>query len=138
MSTYKDDDDAEEKAEQGGRSSVLGDSLRKIFSSGLNSLLVSEESLRNSLAEMRLPKEAMAYVMQQTERSRKELFRAMGDELRDVMKGMQIDVSATVRFSESSALESKTETTFKTKVHTNTKSTENVSDSDISTKAGDV
>lgn len=73
----------------------LPDSIRKAVASGLSALFMTEEGIRNMLTEMRLPKDAMAYVVQQTERSRKELFRAVSEELKGFLKG--VDLTGEIR-----------------------------------------
>ena len=102
----------------------IPESIRKALSSGISALFMTEEGIRNALSEMRLPKEAMAYLIAQTERSRKELFRAVSDELkgflrgvdlngelRKALTGMRLDISAQVRFVD--------ENTIKTNVKVN-------------------
>ena len=41
---------------------------------GMTALFVTEEGIRGALGEMRLPKEALAYLAQQTDKTRRELF----------------------------------------------------------------
>lgn len=94
-----------------GRASLLPESIRKALVSGISALFMTEEGIRNMLADMRLPKDAMAYLVQQTERTRKELFRVISTELkgflksadltrelRNALRGTKVQVRAEVRF----------------------------------------
>jgi hypothetical protein len=105
-----DDDEAEGRDVRGG---ILPDSIRKALVSGISALFMTEEGIRNMLSDMRLPKDAMAYLVQQTERTRKELFRVVSQELKGFLKsadltrevrkallGMKVQVRAEVRFVE--------------------------------------
>ena len=93
------------------RSRILPESIRRALVSGLSALFMSEEGIRNMLSDMRLPKDAMAYLVQQTERTRRELFRVISAELSNFLKnadltqemrkafnGMKVQVRAEVRF----------------------------------------
>ena len=106
--------------ERGG----LSDSIRRAVVSGLSALVMTEEGIRGALSEMRLPKDAMSYLTQQAERSRKELFRAVSEELKrfligiDVtqavkkaLTGMKVEVKAEVRFIDEGRVEGSVKTT---------------------------
>lgn len=90
---------------------LLPESIRKALLTGISAIFMTEEGIRNTLAEMRLPKDAMGYLVQQTERTRRELFRVVSQELkgflksadlprelRAVLKNMKVQVRAEVRF----------------------------------------
>ncbi len=114
--------------EQSGRG-LLPDSIKKALVSGLSALFMTEEGIRSALGDMRLPKEAMAFLLQQTERTRKEIFRAVSEELksflstmdlatavRKALVGMKLEVTAQVRFVD----EQRTETSIRSKVASST------------------
>ena len=99
--------------DHGRDKSGLSDSIRKALLTGLSAVFMTEEGIRSALSDMRLPKEALAYLAQQTERTRRELFRAFTDELksfltgvdwtREIRKaliGLKVEVKAVVRFGE--------------------------------------
>ncbi|MBI5509195.1 MAG: hypothetical protein HY903_10615 [Deltaproteobacteria bacterium] len=105
------------------RASGLSDSLRKAFVSGVSALFMTEEGIRSALSEMRLPKEALTYLAQQTDRTRKELFRAVSAEVKGFLKGvdlsgavrkalmgLKVQVRAEVRFVDAGGHETKVET----------------------------
>lgn len=109
----------------GGKGGLLPDSIKKALVTGLSALFMTEEGIRSALGDMRLPKEAMSFLLQQTERSRKEIFGAVSSELksflstmdlatavRKALVGMKLEVTAQVRFVD----EQRTETTLTSKV----------------------
>ena len=108
--------------DEGAKGSGLSDSLRRAFVSGVSALFMTEEGIRSALSDMRLPKEALTYLAQQTDRTRKELFRAVSDEVKGFLKGvdlsgalrkallgLKVQVKAEVRFVEAQPPETKIE-----------------------------
>ncbi len=104
-STFDDDDDGS------GSWAVLGDGLKKAVVGGITAALTAEEGIRSAMGDMRLPKEALSYIAQQTDRSRRELFRGVSKEVktfltdfdvvgevRRALVGMKLEVKAEVRF----------------------------------------
>ncbi len=90
---------------------LLPKTLHKALVTGVSAVLMTEEGIRNALGDMRLPKEAVSYVVQQTERSRKEVFVALSKEvkrylsnidvsaaMRKALTGMRVEVHADIRF----------------------------------------
>jgi len=103
----------------------LADGLRKALVTGLSAVLVTEEGIRSALSDLRLPKDAMAYLVQQTDRTRKELFRVVSEEvkgflrskdlhaeLRKMLAGLKLEVTAQVRFIDESHTETSLATEF--------------------------
>ncbi len=97
----------------------LSDSLRKAVVSGVSALFMTEEGIRGALSDLRLPKEALSYLAQQTDRTRKELFGAvtnevkgflqgvdLGGALRKALTGLKLQVKAEIRFVDAQASES--------------------------------
>jgi hypothetical protein len=120
-----DSDFPEQDAEPGGRG-ILPKSLHKALVTGVSAVLMTEEGIRNALGDLRLPKEAIGYVIAQTEKSRKDLFQAVTTEikrylenvdvsttLRKALTGLHVEVKADIRFIDDNAVETHTET----KVH---------------------
>jgi hypothetical protein len=96
-----------------GKSNLLGDSIRKALLTGMSAVLMTEEGIRSALADKKLPKEAMAFLAQQADKTRRELMRAVADEilgfvkgidvrseLRKALVGVKMEVRAQVRFVE--------------------------------------
>lgn len=112
MIDERDDDPMGPEAGGEGRG-LLPKTLQKALLTGVSAVLMTEEGIRNALSDMRLPKEAIGYVVQQTERSRKDLFQAVSKEvkgfldsvdmagaLRKALTGLKVEVRAELRFSE--------------------------------------
>ena len=90
---------------------LLPESIRRALLSSMSAVFMTEEGIRSMLTDMRLPKEAMAYLLQQTDRTRREVFRALSQEVkgflknvdltqeaRRVLSGMRVQIRAEVRF----------------------------------------
>jgi len=114
------DNPHDDNDDDGSKGSGLSDSLRRAFVSGVSALFMTEEGIRSALSDMRLPKEALNYLAQQTDRTRKELFRAVSDEVKGFLKGvdlsgalrkallgLKVQVKAEIRFSDAGGHETK-------------------------------
>jgi hypothetical protein len=110
MSDDSDDQGGGGDNNKGGR---IPDAFRKAVVSGISALFVAEEGIRNMASDMRTPKDAMGYVVQQTDKTRRELFRIVSHEvkgflrnadltgeLRRALIGLKVQVRAEVKFSE--------------------------------------
>jgi hypothetical protein len=60
----------------------VADRLRKAMLTGLGAVFMTEEGIRTLVRDLKLPKDAIGYVLSQAERSKAELFRVIGEELR--------------------------------------------------------
>jgi hypothetical protein len=76
--TKKDTND-ESKIEDG--KSLLSDALKKVFTVGVSAAFLTEESLRNYLGEMKLPKEVLHTLLQSASKSKDEITQRMSKEL---------------------------------------------------------
>lgn len=90
------DDDAppDDRADArfGSRSSkMLGDLARRALMTGIGAVFMSEETLKSSLGEMKLPKEAMGYVVAQADRTKKEIVAAIARETREFLSKLEVD-----------------------------------------------
>ncbi len=103
-------DESEPPRGEGGKG-LLPESIKKALVTGISAAFMTEEAIRGALADMRLPKEAISYLVQQTNNSRKELFRVISEELKNFLKsadlagevkkalsGMKLEVKAEIRF----------------------------------------
>ena len=99
---------------------AVTDSIKRAVG-GLSTILTSDESIRSTLGE--LPKDAIAYLVNQTERTRDDLKRTISKEvkaflaerdltteLREALKGLTIEVTAQVRFKDDGTIESDIQT----------------------------
>ncbi len=97
-----------------GRTGIVTESIRKALVTGLSAVFMTEEGIRGALSDLRLPKEAMSYLVQQTQNTRRELFRVISEELkgflrtadvpavlRKALSGMKLEIKAEIRFVDS-------------------------------------
>jgi hypothetical protein len=88
----------------------LTDMLRKAMVAGLGAVFMTEEGIRTYVKDMKLPKDVMGYVVGQAGRSKDELFRVIGEELRrffeseamrrefaKLVSNMTIEINAEIR-----------------------------------------
>ncbi len=108
---------AEDEGRGRGRfEAFLPDAVKKLALAGVGALFMTEEGIRNMVGEMKLPREAVANLIAQTERARGERFRMIALECRrflehanisgeiaKAMEGITVDVSAQIRFRRNEA-----------------------------------
>ncbi len=119
------DDDYEDKEYEveGGPARAVADSLRKVLVNGLSAVLMTEEGIRQVVSDLRLPKDAVGYLSQQAERSRREVSRIVGEEvkrflhntdmaglLRKSLSGMKVEVRAELKFNEDMSVDAQVTT----------------------------
>lgn len=71
--------DSESSYEEGR--SLLSDTLKKVFTAGLSTAFMTEESIRNYLGEMKLPKEVLQMLIQSAAKSKDEITQRMTKEI---------------------------------------------------------
>lgn len=94
------------------RSDGLSDLIRGAISTGVKSVFMTEEGLRNMVADF-VPKEISAYVKSQLDGVKKDVFSSLvteisgymdkfdvSQEVKKVMDGMTVHISAEIRFEE--------------------------------------
>ena len=99
-------------------SGAVTDSIRKAVFGGLSALFVSEEGIRQTIGE--LPKDALSFLLTQTDKTRKELMRVVSDELKsflrqldlqgeikEMLSGLTVEVKAEISFKENGQVTSK-------------------------------
>jgi hypothetical protein len=98
---------AEEGVRLGG---IVPDLIRKAVVTGLGAVFMTEEGLRHLAGQLKLPKELMGSVMAQADRTKAEVTRVIGEELRrflnsevlrkellQALSGMTVEIKAEVR-----------------------------------------
>jgi hypothetical protein len=90
VSNDHDDDDAPAD-ERGFASKLWGDMAKRALMSGLGAVLTTEESLKSSLQDMKLPKEAMNYLVSQADRTKREIIEVVARETRTFLSHMEIE-----------------------------------------------
>ena len=87
-----DGDDLDHAAERGGfTAKVLGDLARKALMTGIGAVFMSEEHLRGQLSEMKLPKEAMGYVMGTADKTKREIIDVVARETRAFLSRLEVE-----------------------------------------------
>lgn len=64
-----------------GLGSLLGDGLKKLFATGVSAAFLTEESIRNYLQDIKLPKEALNLILQGASKSKEQLLNRVGNEV---------------------------------------------------------
>jgi hypothetical protein len=103
------DVDAPEVPGEAVRGSIV-EAMRKVAFAGLGALFMTEEGIRSLAGQLKLPKEALGFVLSQAERTKDEVGRVLSDELRrflrsdklredvlQLLSGMRMEVTASVR-----------------------------------------
>lgn len=77
------DDESRRDRDDGGidPKTLLGDGLRKLFGVGVSAAFMTEESIRQYLGEMKLPKEILSGVLQSANRSKEEITNRVSNEI---------------------------------------------------------
>ena len=90
---------------------LLPDLLKKGVLAGIGALFMTEEGARSILGEMKLPKEAAQFVLNQVSKTKEDLFGrisseirgflesvSLSEELRKVLSTTSLQISTTIRF----------------------------------------
>lgn len=105
-------DSSSKTSEASVKSSAISEIARKVFLTGVGAIFMTEESVRNALADLKLPKEAISYVVDQAKKQKNDLVSAVTqefskflskikvqEEIRKALSSFEIHVDATLRFS---------------------------------------
>ena len=112
VDTSREDDldmDAPEGPGDGARGPIV-EVMRKVAFAGLGALFMTEEGIRSLAGQLKLPKEALGFVLSQAERTKDEVGRVISEEVRrflrsdklrteflQLLSGMRVEVTAHVR-----------------------------------------
>ncbi len=120
-------DDNEETKEKKS-SSGMSDLARKIFLTSVGAIFMTEDAIRRSLSDLKVPTEAMGGLIDSVRKQKDDLLEMIAgevgrflskikvsDELQKALKGMQVHVDARISFHESKK-ESASTLTSKVKV----------------------
>ena len=61
--------------------SLLGDTVKKVFSAGVSAAFMTEESLRQYLGDIKLPKEVLGVIIQSASKSKDEITNRVSKEI---------------------------------------------------------
>jgi hypothetical protein len=104
------DDDDRQAGRSSGPAGFVPEFVRRMAVAGLGALFMTEEGIRNLAGQLKLPKEALGFILGQAEKTKDEITRAVTDELRrflqseklrdeflKLMSGMTVEIKAQIR-----------------------------------------
>jgi hypothetical protein len=68
-------------------SGLVPDVVRRAVLTGVGALFMTEEGIRNAVGDLKLPKDALAFLASQAEKSRTEVARVVTQEVRRFLEG---------------------------------------------------
>jgi hypothetical protein len=100
----------DDEGSQEPRPGLVPEFVRKLAVAGLGALFMTEEGIRSVAGQLKLPKEALAFILSQAEKTKADLGRVLSEEIRrfldseklrdelfKLVSGMTIEVKAEVR-----------------------------------------
>ncbi len=69
---------------------IVPDILKRTIEAGVGGISTSEERIRKALADKKLPKEVVAYILKQADTTKREFFRVLSREIREVLEEMDL------------------------------------------------
>ena len=103
---------AKKQVENEGKGGLLSEMARKVFLTGLGAIFMTEESIRSALGEVKLPKDAMGFVLDQAKKQKNDLVAVVAsefanflsklkvhEEIQKALTKLQIHVDAKLSFS---------------------------------------
>src|ERR1700733_14574073 len=85
MSDKKDENESEEKSQ-----GPILEAMKKIFSVGVGAAFLTEESIRSYLADLKLPKDALNFILQSANKGKEELVSRVSKEIGGLLKHTDI------------------------------------------------
>ncbi len=76
--------------ERSSRPGVVQDAVRRMLVAGVGALFMTEEGIRSLVKELKLPKEAIGYVVAQADKTKTEVTRVVGTELRKFLESTRL------------------------------------------------
>ncbi len=77
-------------ADDGGLRGRATDFMRKALVAGVGALFLTEEGIRGLMGELKLPKELIGSLLSQADRTKQDVVRIMGEELRRFFESAQL------------------------------------------------
>jgi hypothetical protein len=110
MSEHDDDPPPEEMPEEAPAKGFVPEIVRRAVLTGVGALFMTEEGIRNLVSDMKLPKDALAFLLAQADKTRGEVTRVVTQEVRrflesetlrreiwKLLTSVTLEVSAEVR-----------------------------------------
>ena len=105
-----DGDPADDREDEKRFRGVIPDFVRKMAVAGLGAVFMTEEGIRNLAGQMKLPKEALTYILGQAEHTKDQIGRVVSEEVRrflqseklrdeflKLLSGMTLEIKAEVK-----------------------------------------
>jgi predicted hydrocarbon binding protein len=93
------DDDKKDFEETPEKSGPVLDTVKKLFSVGLSAAFLTEESIRQYLGDIKLPKDALNFILQNANKGKEELVSRVSKEIGSLLGKVDI-VKEASRFVE--------------------------------------
>src|SRR5439155_25567480 len=110
-----DEDDDLPPEEMKKLSGIVPDIVRRAVLTGVGALFMTEEGIRNLVGDMKMPKDALAFLLAQADKTRTEVARVVTHEVRrflegetlrreiwKLLTGVTLEVNATIQLKPSS------------------------------------
>src|SRR5579863_4764458 len=97
MTDKKRHDEIEEREMEGASGGPILETMKKLFSVGLGAAFMTEESIRNYLADLKLPKEVLGFILQSANKGKEELVGRVSKEIGALLSHIDI-VSEASKF----------------------------------------
>ena len=111
------------------RAGLVPDIVRRAVLTGVGALFMTEEGIRNLVGEMKLPKDALGFLVAQADKTRGEVTRVVSQEVRRFLESETLQreiwkllTSVTLEVNASIQLKPSGEPTIRAKVKTRSKS----------------
>ena len=86
-----DDPLMEDREEGGFAGRVIPDLFKRALMTGIGTVFMTEEGIKNALSDLKMPKEAYGYVVSQADRTKRELIATIARELRGFLDNLELD-----------------------------------------------
>jgi len=99
------------KKTESNKSNMVTELMRKVLLTGVGAFFMTEQSVRSKLADLKLPKDAVGYVVDQARRQKDDLIAAVAEEvakflsklklheeIQKALSSMQVHIDARVSF----------------------------------------
>lgn len=86
-----DDPLMDEREEGSFAGRVIPDLFKRALMTGIGTVFMTEEGIKNALGDLKMPKEAYGYVVGQADRTKRELIATIARELRGFLDNLELD-----------------------------------------------
>jgi hypothetical protein len=87
---FKSEAGGADPASDAGLRGKAADFMKKAMTAGVGALFLTEEGIRNVVGDLKLPKEILASLVTQADRTKQELVRTLGEEVRRFLESAAV------------------------------------------------